>query len=171
MMSAREKCKGRRELSDIVRILQGQGKRVVFTNGCFDLLHPGHIRYLERARAEGDVLVVALNSDRSVRRIKGEQRPIMAEQERAEVIAALACVDFVTLFEEETPKEIIDELVPTVLVKGGDWPIDQIVGRDTVEANQGTVLSLPFETGYSTSDIIERILLKGKGQRDRGAER
>jgi rfaE bifunctional protein nucleotidyltransferase chain/domain len=160
MTPARQKCKNRRELKQIIRNLKAQGQRVVFTNGCFDLLHPGHVRYLERARSEGDLLVVALNSDASVRRIKGDKRPVMAEQERAEVVAALACVDFVTLFEEETPKEIIDELIPNVLVKGGDWPIDQIVGRDTVEANQGRVLSLPFETGYSTSAIIERILKK-----------
>jgi rfaE bifunctional protein nucleotidyltransferase chain/domain len=160
MTAAREKCKQRLELKEIIRSLQHQGKKVVFTNGCFDILHPGHVRYLERARSEGDILVVALNSDSSVRRIKGEHRPVMAEQERAEVIAALACVDFVTLFEEVTPKEIIDDLIPDVLVKGGDWPVDQIVGRQTVEANQGRVLSLPFEQGYSTSRIIDRILQK-----------
>jgi rfaE bifunctional protein nucleotidyltransferase chain/domain len=160
MTAAREKCKQRLELKEIIRSLQHQGKKVVFTNGCFDILHPGHVRYLERARSEGDILVVALNSDSSVRRIKGEHRPVMAEQERAEVVAALACVDFVTLFEEVTPKEIIDDLIPDVLVKGGDWPVDQIVGRQTVEANQGRVLSLPFEQGYSTSRIIDRILQK-----------
>jgi len=130
---------------------------VVFTNGCFDLLHPGHIRYLETARAEGDLLVVALNSDASIRRIKGPRRPIQTEDERSEVIASLQCVDFVTLFDEETPYQIIEELLPDVLVKGGDWPIDQIVGRETVEAHGGKVISVAFETGHSTSNIIERI--------------
>ncbi len=129
----------------------------MFTNGCFDLLHPGHIRYLETARAEGDLLVVALNSDASIRRIKGPERPIQNEDERSEVIASLQCVDFVTLFDEETPYEIIEELLPDVLVKGGDWPIDQIVGRETVETHGGKVISIAFETGHSTSNIIERI--------------
>jgi D-beta-D-heptose 7-phosphate kinase/D-beta-D-heptose 1-phosphate adenosyltransferase len=133
------------------------GKRLVFTNGCFDLLHAGHVRYLSEARALGDALVVALNSDRSVRELKGEGRPILNEQERAEVIAALEAVDYVIVFDEETPRELIAALLPDVLVKGGDWPLDQIVGRDEVEAAGGKVLSLPYVEGSSTTEIIERI--------------
>src|SRR5262245_9312837 len=114
--------------------LQQAGRRVVFTNGCFDLLHPGHIRYLSEARKLGDVLIVALNSDASVHCLKGEGRPILKEQERAEVMAALAVVDYVTIFDEETPRELIAELLPDVLVKGGDWTLDTIVGREEVEA-------------------------------------
>lgn len=133
------------------------GKQLVFTNGCFDLIHAGHVRYLAQARALGDVLVVALNSDRSVRALKGEGRPILSEQERAEVIAALEAVDYVIIFDEETPRELIAALLPDVLVKGGDWPLDQIVGRDEVEAAGGKVLSLPYVEGSSTTEIIERI--------------
>ena len=133
------------------------GKRLVFTNGCFDLIHAGHVRYLTQARAIGDALVVALNSDRSVRALKGDGRPIMNEQERAEVIAALEAVDYVIVFDEETPRELIATLLPDVLVKGGDWPLGQIVGRDEVEAVGGRVLSLPYVEGSSTTDIIERI--------------
>lgn len=133
------------------------GKRLVFTNGCFDLLHAGHVRYLSEARALGDALVVALNSDRSVRALKGEGRPILKHQERAEVIAALEAVDYVIIFDEETPRELIAALLPDVLVKGGDWPLDEIVGRDEVEAAGGRVLSLPYVEGSSTTEIIERI--------------
>ncbi len=138
--------------------LRHTGRRVVFTNGCFDLLHPGHVRYLQQARALGDALIVALNSDRGVRELKGPARPILREQERAEVLAALACVDFVTIFDEPTPREIIAALLPDILVKGGDWSIDTIVGREEVEAAGGEVLSLPFVEGVSTSDVIARIL-------------
>ena len=138
--------------------LRQAGRRVVFTNGCFDLLHPGHVRYLAQARALGDALVVALNSDRSVRALKGAGRPILSERERAEVIAALAAVDYVTVFDEETPRELIAALLPDLLVKGGDWPIDQIVGRAEVEAAGGKVLSLAYLEGASTTDIIDRIL-------------
>jgi len=137
--------------------LRREGKRVVFTNGCFDLLHPGHIRYLAEARALGDALIVGLNSDRSVRALKGEGRPILDESERAEVIAALAAVDYVVVFDEDTPQELIARLLPDVLVKGGDWPLDQIVGREEVEAAGGKVISLPYIEGSSTSDIIQRI--------------
>jgi D-beta-D-heptose 7-phosphate kinase/D-beta-D-heptose 1-phosphate adenosyltransferase len=138
-------------------LLGRQGRRVVFTNGCFDLLHPGHIRYLQEARRLGDALIVALNSDRSVRELKGEKRPILDQNERSEVMAALGCVDYVTIFDESTPREIIAALLPDVLVKGGDWDIDRIVGRAEVEAGGGKVLSLPFVEGCSTSDVIERI--------------
>lgn len=138
--------------------LRQEGRRIVFTNGCFDLLHPGHIRYLAEARKLGDVLIVALNSDASVRQLKGDGRPILKEQERAEVMAALQVVDYVTIFDEETPRELIAELLPDVLVKGGDWTLDTIVGREEVEAAGGKVMSLAFIEGLSTSDVIERIL-------------
>lgn len=134
------------------------GRRVVLTNGCFDLIHPGHIRYLQEARRLGDALIVGLNSDRSVRELKGEKRPILDQNERAEVMAALGCVDYVTIFDEPTPREIIAALLPDVLVKGGDWELDRIVGRDEVEAAGGEVLSLPFIEGCSTTDLIERIV-------------
>jgi D-beta-D-heptose 7-phosphate kinase/D-beta-D-heptose 1-phosphate adenosyltransferase len=137
--------------------LRREGKRLVFTNGCFDLLHPGHVRYLSEARLLGDALVVALNSDRSVRVLKGEGRPILNQQERAEVVAALEAVDYVTIFDEETPRELIAAVLPDVLVKGGDWALDEIIGREEVEAAGGQVLSLPYIDGSSTTDIIERI--------------
>ena len=138
--------------------LRQAGRRVVFTNGCFDLLHPGHIRYLKQARALGDVLVVALNSDRSVRALKGDGRPILSESERAEVMAALDVVDYVTIFDEETPRDLIAALLPDVLVKGGDWSVDTIVGREEVEAAGGLVKSLAFIDGLSTTDVIQRIM-------------
>jgi len=137
--------------------LRAEGRRVVFTNGCFDLLHPGHVRYLSHARSLGDVLVVALNSDRSVGILKGEGRPILKQDERAEVLAALEAVDYVIVFDEETPRELISALLPDVLVKGGDWPVDQIVGREEVEGAGGKVLSLPFVEGLSTSELLERV--------------
>jgi rfaE bifunctional protein nucleotidyltransferase chain/domain len=132
------------------------GQRIVFTNGVFDLLHPGHVRYLQAARREGDVLIVGINSDRSVRSNKGPSRPIMPEHERAEVLEALTCVDAVVVFDEETPAVIIEALQPDVLVKGADWAADAIVGRDTVEARGGKVVRMPIESGWSTSAIIER---------------
>jgi len=138
--------------------LRREGRRVVFTNGCFDLIHPGHTRYLQEARRLGDALIVALNSDRSVRELKGDKRPILDQDERAEVMAALGCVDYVTIFDESTPRAIIAALLPDVLVKGGDWGLDRIVGRDEVEAAGGEVLSLPFVEGCSTTDLIERIV-------------
>ena len=137
--------------------LRSEGKRLVFTNGCFDLLHPGHVSYLRQARSLGDALVVALNSDRSVRALKGEGRPILNQQERAEVIAALEAVDYVTIFDDETPRELIAAVLPDVLVKGGDWALEEIVGREEVEEAGGRVLSLPYIEGSSTTDIIERI--------------
>jgi rfaE bifunctional protein nucleotidyltransferase chain/domain len=137
-------------------------KRVVFTNGVFDLLHPGHVRYLQAARAHGEALIVAVNSDRSVRANKGPSRPITPERERAEILAALACVDAVLIFDEETPASVIRQIQPDVLVKGADWPADQIVGRDTVEARQGRVVRVPVEQSWSTSAIIEKIRMCGK---------
>ncbi|GAU08789.1 D-glycero-beta-D-manno-heptose 1-phosphate adenylyltransferase [Desulfoplanes formicivorans] len=133
------------------------GKRLVFTNGCFDLLHLGHVDYLTRARQLGDLLVVGVNSDASVRRLKGEKRPVNQEHDRAGVLGALACVDHVIIFEEDTPYRLIQLVQPDILVKGGDWPVDRIVGRDIVEAKGGKVLSLPVLDGYSTTGTIERI--------------
>jgi D-glycero-beta-D-manno-heptose 1-phosphate adenylyltransferase len=138
------------------RVKAGSG-RVVFTNGVFDLLHPGHVRYLRRARALGDALVVGVNTDRSVRAITGETRPVTPESERAEILAALACVDVVVLFDEETPYELIRRIQPDVLVKGADWSEASMIGRDIVEARGGRVIRIPFETGYSTTSIIEKI--------------
>jgi rfaE bifunctional protein nucleotidyltransferase chain/domain len=146
---------------ELVQRLRASGKSVVFTNGVYDLLHPGHLRYLRAARAEGDALVVGVNSDRSVRAIKGPGRPIHPEDERAELIAALACVDAAVVFDEDTPHEIVTALQPDVLVKGADWPADQIVGRDTVEARGGRVVRMPVEAGYSTTTLVERIKQAG----------
>jgi D-beta-D-heptose 7-phosphate kinase/D-beta-D-heptose 1-phosphate adenosyltransferase len=133
------------------------GRRIVFTNGCFDLLHPGHIGSLEQARALGDALIVGLNSDASVRELKGAGRPVLPERERAEILAALECVDAVITFDEPTPRDVIARLLPDVLVKGGDWPGNQIVGREEVEAAGGRVVSIPVVPGYSTTEILRKI--------------
>ncbi len=133
------------------------GRRVVFTNGCFDLLHPGHIRGLELARELGDVLIVGLNSDASVRQLKGQGRPVISALERAEILAALESVDAVVIFDDLTPREVIAGLLPDVLVKGGDWPGDRIVGREEVEAAGGRVVSIPVVPGYSTTAILQKI--------------
>jgi D-glycero-beta-D-manno-heptose 1-phosphate adenylyltransferase len=140
-----------------VRKAQAAGRRVVFTNGCFDLLHPGHIRYLEDARSLGDLLVVAINSDASVRQLKGKGRPVVSEAARAEVLAGLASVDLVLIFNELDPARVIRAVRPDVLVKGGDWPVDRIVGADFVQSMGGTVRSLPYLEGMSTSALIRRI--------------
>ena len=148
-------------LDEVVRLrapMRTEGKKLVFTNGCFDILHAGHVRYLNHARALGDALVVAVNSDQSVRAIKGPARPVVPEMERAEVLAALACVDMVFIFGDPTPQRVIDALVPDVLVKGADWQIDDIVGRRTVESAGGTVRNIALVEGSSTSGIIERVL-------------
>jgi rfaE bifunctional protein nucleotidyltransferase chain/domain len=133
------------------------GRRVVFTNGCFDLIHAGHIRYLNEARSLGDALVVGLNADSSVRRLKGEGRPVTPESERAEILLALAAVDAVVLFAEETPLRLIVALSPDVLVKGGDWDVEAIVGRDHVRSRGGEVRSIPLLEGRSTTALLERI--------------
>jgi D-beta-D-heptose 7-phosphate kinase/D-beta-D-heptose 1-phosphate adenosyltransferase len=145
------------ELQEYVARLRAEGRRIVFTNGVFDILHPGHLRYLQAARAHGDALVVGLNSDASVRRNKGPERPITPEHERAEILLALECVDAVSIFDEDTPHAIIARVQPDVLVKGADWPADQIVGRDIVEAGGGVVVREALAPGYSTTAIVEKI--------------
>ena len=147
----------REELLEMRREWRKQNKTVVFTNGCFDLLHPGHVRLLEAARALGDVLVVAINSDESVRGLKGPSRPILPENERAEVLSSFAAVDAVTVFGEETPCPLLEKLLPDVLVKGSDWS-HWIAGREIVEEAGGQVLPIPVEPGYSTTDVVKNIL-------------
>lgn len=139
------------------RAFRASGRRVVFTNGVFDILHPGHVRYLREARALGGALFVAVNSDRSVRANKGASRPLVPERERAEIVAALGCVDAVMIFDEDTPARLIAEILPDVLVKGADWPEDQIVGRDIVEAAGGRVVRIAIAPGHSTTAIVEKI--------------
>jgi D-beta-D-heptose 7-phosphate kinase/D-beta-D-heptose 1-phosphate adenosyltransferase len=136
---------------------RANGRRIVFTNGCFDLLHPGHVRYLAAARSHGDALIVAVNSDRSVHAIKGPTRPVNTDRDRAEVLAALAAVDAVVIFDEDDPHAIVAALQPDVLVKGADWAADRIVGRDVVEARGGTVIRVAVAPGFSTTGMIEKI--------------
>ena len=138
--------------------IKGLGKRVVFTNGCFDILHPGHTRYLYSARKLGDFLVVGLNSDHSVHIIKGPKRPILGEQARAELLAALECVDLIVIFDDDNPLKVISDLLPDILVKGGDWAEDEIIGADVVKKRGGKVKRIPFVTGFSTTDIIKTIV-------------
>ncbi len=149
------------ELYNEVRKLQNQGKRIVMTNGCFDILHKGHVSYLKRARALGDRLIVAVNSDRSVSALKGPTRPIVPLEARMELLAALDCVDFVVPFDEDTPQRLIAKILPDVLVKGGDYQVEQIAGHEEVLANGGQVLTLPFVDGFSTSDIVRKIKAEG----------
>jgi rfaE bifunctional protein nucleotidyltransferase chain/domain len=151
----------RADAARLAQAIRENGRRVVFTNGVFDLLHPGHVRYLQQARALGDALIVGVNADASVRRNKGENRPITGESERAELLGALACVDAVTIFDEDTPAEVIQAVQPDVLVKGADWAADRIVGRDTVEARGGRVVRIAVEQGHSTTAILDRIRQTG----------
>jgi D-glycero-beta-D-manno-heptose 1-phosphate adenylyltransferase len=157
MEEYRKKIKDLSDLKKDIERLKAQGKRIVFTNGCFDLLHPGHTRYLYAARQLGDHLVVAVNTDRSVKIIKGASRPVQSQDERMELLAALSFVDAVVLFDEDNPLKLIQHLVPDVLVKGGDWTEDRIIGADVVRKAGGVVKSLPFVSGYSTSAIIDKI--------------
>lgn len=157
-----KKVLDRKELGKVCRRLKAEGRKIVFTNGCFDILHPGHVRYLEAARTLGDLLVVAVNSDSSVRGLKGDTRPINNEQDRAEVLAGLAAVDYVIIFSEPDPYRVIKELLPDVLVKGGDWPVDKIIGGDIVKSRGGKVVNVPFVEGSSTTGTIDRILQKHK---------
>jgi rfaE bifunctional protein nucleotidyltransferase chain/domain len=154
------KIKTVQELRPLLDILRAAGRRIVFTNGCFDLIHTGHTRYLAKAKSFGDLLIVAVNSDASVRGIKGEKRPINSDAERMETLAALESVDYVVLFNEPDPHRIIAELQPDVLVKGGDWPVEKIIGRDIVEARGGKVVSVGYIEGASTTGIIEKIVQK-----------
>ena len=145
------------QLLDRLEKDRAEEKRVVFTNGCFDILHPGHIDYLEDAAGRGDVLVMGLNSDASVRRLKGPERPVNPQQDRAVILAGLASIDYIVFFEEDTPFNLIKAVMPDVLVKGGDWTVENIVGADIVQERGGEVFSLPFKMGYSTTSLIERI--------------
>jgi D-beta-D-heptose 7-phosphate kinase/D-beta-D-heptose 1-phosphate adenosyltransferase len=154
----KQKIKERDELLRIIQGLKAKGKRIVFTNGCFDLLHIGHVRYLEKARALGDVLVVGVNSDSSIRELKGPERPIFPEEERTEILSSLGCVDYITIFHEPDPLNLITSLRPNILVKGGDWTKEQIVGKEIVERSGGEVVIIPFVQGASTSNLIETIL-------------
>ena len=155
---AGSKIHGRRSLAAILAAERGRGRRVVFTNGCFDLLHVGHVRYLQKARQLGDLLVLGLNSDASIRRLKGPRRPLIAQDERAHILAALDCIDYVTIFDEDTPLELLEVLRPDILVKGGDYTPDTVVGKDLVEGFGGKVELIQFVDGKSTTHIIERIL-------------
>ncbi|HVO73085.1 MAG TPA: D-glycero-beta-D-manno-heptose 1-phosphate adenylyltransferase [Ignavibacteriaceae bacterium] len=153
-----DSIKTRSEIVEIRKKLKKEKKKVVFTNGCFDLIHSGHVDYLTKAKKLGDILIVGINSDASVKRIKGEKRPIIPETERCIILSNLKPVDFVTVFDEDTPQELIKELKPDVLVKGSDWNIDEIVGRDAVEKSGGAVKTIDFISGQSTSKIINSIL-------------
>ena len=152
-----DKILDRQILKEKLDALRKDGKKIAFTNGCFDILHVGHVRYLREAKKTADVLVLALNSDSSVRSIKGEKRPLVREEERAEILASLEFVDFVTIFEELTPQELIVYLKPDVLIKGGDWPEDKVVGRDDVKKWGGRVVLIPEVKGKSTTNIVEKI--------------
>ncbi len=154
----KEKIKTIDEISKIIENLRKEKKVVVFTNGCFDMLHGGHIKYLYDARKLGDVLVIGLNSDSSIRRIKGEKRPIINQEERAYILSSLEMIDFIVIFDEDTPYELIKCIKPDILVKGGDWDVSKIVGKDIVESYGGKVLSIPYVDGKSTTNIIKRIL-------------
>jgi rfaE bifunctional protein nucleotidyltransferase chain/domain len=156
-MKIAERIKEWSEINHIVSALKEQGKTIVFTNGCFDILHYGHLKYLEEAKACGDILVVGLNSDQSVKRLKGPSRPVNGQFERAYLLCGLKPVDYVVIFDQDTPLDLIKLIIPNVLVKGGDWKANQIVGSDLVIENGGQVKSLLFQDGFSTTNIIEKI--------------
>jgi D-beta-D-heptose 7-phosphate kinase/D-beta-D-heptose 1-phosphate adenosyltransferase len=161
-----KKIKTREDLSEIIREKKISGEKTGFTNGCFDILHPGHVKYLEAARKACDFLVVGVNSDGSVRRLKGSERPINTARDRMDVLAALASVDFLTMFEEDTPEELVRALSPDILFKGGDWEEKDIAGSGFVRANGGEVIIVEFEKGYSTTRLIEKIRGKQDGMAD-----
>ena len=148
----------RKKLIEEVKKIKKSGKKVVFTNGCYDLLHVGHIRLLQSARKKGDVLIVAINSDTSVRRIKGEKRPLINQKERAETLSGLECVDVVTVFNEDDPFNIIKDILPDILVKGGDWPLDKIIGSDIVIKNGGKVMNIKYQAGKSTTNLVGKVV-------------
>lgn len=156
------RIKSREEIKKLRQQFKEENKKVVFTNGVFDILHSGHVDYLAKSKSLGDILIVGLNSDKSVKKIKGDKRPIINESERAFVLSNLRAVDYVTLFDEETPKELIEILVPDILVKGADWQMEKIVGKDIVEKNGGEVKTIKFVSDQSTSKIIKSILEKYK---------
>lgn len=157
-MKARDKIRPIKELEKLCASKRREGGRIVFTNGCFDLLHRGHLRYLESAREQGDLLVVGVNSDASVHRIKGPDRPVMGQEERSEMVAGLHCVDYVTLFDSPDPLPLIELLQPDVLVKGADWALEQIIGAETVRKKGGEVIRIPLIPDVSTTMIIEKIV-------------
>lgn len=157
-----KELKTREEIVEIRKTLRAENKKVVFTNGCFDILHSGHVDYLTKSKNLGDVLIVGLNSDKSVNKIKGDKRPIVNETNRAIIISSLKPVDYVVFFDEETPAELIDEIIPDILVKGADWDIEKIVGRETVVKNGGEVKTIQFVNDQSTSKIIQTILSRYK---------
>lgn len=145
------------KIEDFADQLHAEGKRIVFTNGCFDIIHSGHVRYLKDASNLGDILILGLNSDSSVKRLKGSERPINSEEDRLIVLSALEMIDYLVVFEEDTPLSLIEKIRPNVIVKGGDWSVEQIVGSDFVISNGGTVRSLPYHQGRSTTEIIDKI--------------
>jgi len=145
------------EIARTVKELKAAGEKLVFTNGCFDIIHAGHVQYLEEAKALGDILIIGLNSDSGVKRIKGDDRPVNSELDRAIVLSAFSAIDYIVLFQEDTPLDLINLIKPDILVKGGDWPVDKIVGADIVKANGGQVKTLQFKAGNSTTNIIEKI--------------
>lgn len=157
-----KKIYGLKTLLPALKKQRDKGKKIVFTNGCFDILHAGHVRYLKKARSFGDILVVGLNSDSSVKKIKGDRRPIVGQKDRAEVLSALCHVDYVVLFSEQTPLRLIQNIMPDVLVKGADWTQKDIVGAEIVKKNNGRVARIPLAHGRSTTNIIEKILAAGK---------
>ncbi|MEW6607985.1 MAG: D-glycero-beta-D-manno-heptose 1-phosphate adenylyltransferase [bacterium] len=156
------KIKTLEELKNIISDLKNQGKQIVFTNGCFDILHYGHIKYLEEAKTYGDILIVAINSDESIKKIKGDTRPLMPQEDRAYILSALSCVDYVLIFEEIEPVRIISELIPDVLVKGGDYQLNEIKGREIVTSAGGKVLTIPEIKGKSTTNLIQTIIERYK---------
>ncbi|MDZ7699506.1 MAG: D-glycero-beta-D-manno-heptose 1-phosphate adenylyltransferase [Deltaproteobacteria bacterium] len=158
MTSYRDKIRTLEETKTVCQRLKEEGKQIVLTNGCFDILHPGHTRYLASARTLGDFLMVAVNSDRSAAQIKGPKRPILSENVRTEILAAFSFVDSVFIFDEDNPLRVIEYLIPDILVKGGDWEESEIIGAGVVKANGGKVIRIPFEGGFSTTAIIEKII-------------
>ncbi len=160
IIKAKDKIIERKKLAGILAGLRKKGQKIVFTNGCFDLLHVGHVRYLNKAKQQGDVLVVALNTDASVRKLKGPHRPLVPQRERAEILGGLAAVDYVTLFGEETPADIIEELQPQILVKGADYKVKDIVGNDFMKKTGGRVVRIPLAKGQSTTSLINDIVRK-----------
>ncbi len=158
MVLMSEKIKTLSEIKQIVGLLKSQNKKIVFTNGCFDILHAGHVKYLQEAKSLGNVLILGLNTDWSVCANKGPLRPLVGEDDRAEVLAALSCVDYIIMFDEFTPENLIEAIIPNILVKGGDYQIDDIKGRECVEANNGRVVSIPFIQDKSTTNLIKLII-------------